>query len=44
LQDGTIEFMFENGHDNGKDVALLELRNATELSPETFARLQAACR
>ena len=41
--DGTIEFLFENGHDDGKDVALIELRNATEIAPDTFARLQEGC-
>lgn len=42
--DGTIEVVFENGHDNGEDVVNLQLRAATEVDPETFERLQASCR
>jgi len=42
--DGTLQVVFENGHDNGEDVVNLQLRNATEIAPETFARLQASCR
>ncbi len=41
--DGTLEFVFENGHDNGSDVINLQLRNAVELTAETFERLQASC-
>lgn len=42
--DGTLEVVFENGHDNGEDVVALQLRNATEIDADTFARLEAGCR
>lgn len=41
--DGTIEVVFENGHDDGESEINLQLRNATEIAPERFARLQAQC-
>lgn len=42
--DGTIDVVFENGFDaDGRDWARLLLRNATEISPEDFDRLEAGC-
>jgi hypothetical protein len=42
--DGTIDFLFENGWRAPDDeVVRLQLRNATEIEPETFARLEDSC-
>jgi hypothetical protein len=42
--DATIDFVFENGwRDPGGRVLNLQVRNATEIESETFARLEASC-
>jgi hypothetical protein len=42
--DGEIDFVFENGWRNSEgQIFNLQLRNATEIDPETFERLQSSC-
>lgn len=42
--DGSIDFVFENSWRNPEGELLnIQLRNATELDPETFQRLEASC-